>query len=126
MSEAATKRVRRFSVFFTAALFSTSALGGSVAKTTHFVCDVGPVKKTYGHSDWLIHSCGDGRTLLFQSAPGNPPANFSISIEKDGIERGGASTENKNLNDAAFNELKALPAQDLAALMAQTIAVAMH
>ena len=116
--------MRIWPVLLAAILLPASASGDPVAKTTHFVCDVGPLNRHFGQSNWQVYSCGDGRTLLFQSAPGSPPANFSIAIEKDGIERGGESAENRNLNDAAFNELKAMPARDLAALMAATTTAA--
>jgi hypothetical protein len=105
-------------------LLSTSASGDPVAKTTHFVCDVGPLNKHVGQTDWQIFSCGDGRTLLFQSAPGNPPANFSIAIEKDSIERGNESIENRKLNEGAIAELAALSHEKLIALLRETEAAA--
>jgi hypothetical protein len=122
MSQVATMRV--WPVLLAAILPSSSASGDPVAKTTHFVCDVGPLNKHLGQSDWRIYSCGDGRTLLFQSAPRSPPANFSIAIEKDSIERGSESTENRKLSEAAIAELAALSHEKLIALMRETEAVA--
>ena len=108
----------------TAVLVSSSAIAGPVAKTTHFVCDVGPATKHVGGSDWQMLSCGDGRTLLFQSLPGKPAASFSIAIEKDSIERGNESMDGRNLSDAAIKELAAMPHEKLMALIAETEAAA--
>jgi len=119
MSNIATARLT-FATLILAALFASPVLADPVAKTTHFVCDVGPVTKHFGHSDWQILSCGDGRTLLFQSLPGKPGADFSISIEKDSIERGNESMENRDLSEAAIKELAALSHEKLLALIAET------
>ena len=105
---------------FFAALAMSQAAADPVAKTTHFVCDVGPVTKHFGRSDWQVLSCGDGRTLLFQSLPGKPRANFSIAIAKDSVERGNESTENRDLNEAAITELGALSHDKLLALLHET------
>ena len=107
-----------------AILLSTAAAGDPVAKTTHFVCDVGPVTKHFGRSDWQVLSCGDGRTILFQSLPGKPGADFSIAIAKDSIERGNESMDNRDLDEAAIAELAALSHEQLLALLAETEAAA--
>lgn len=109
-----------------AALLCSPVLGDPVAKTTHFVCDRGPVTKHFGRSDWQVLSCGDGRTLLFQSLPGKPGADFSIAIEKDSIERGSESMENRDLSEAAIRDLAALPREKLLALIRETEAAAPH
>jgi hypothetical protein len=118
MSELVTMRI--WPGLLAAILLSAPACGDPVAKTTHFVCDVGPVTKHFGRSDWQVLSCGDGRTLLFQSLPGNSPANFSIAIAKDSIERGNESMDNRDLSEAAISELAALPHEKLTALLAET------
>lgn len=113
-----------FATAILAALFCAPASAEPVAKTTHFVCDVGPVTKHFGRSDWQVLSCGDGRSLLFRSLPGNPGADFSIAIEKDSIERGNESMENRDLSEAAIKELAALPHEKLIALLHETEAAA--
>jgi hypothetical protein len=115
---------RTFAILILAAPFASPAFGDPVAKTTHFVCDVGPVTKHFGRSDWQVLSCGDGRTLLFQSLPGKPGADFSIAVEKDSIERGSESRDNRDLSEAAIAELAALSHEKLLALLAETQAVA--
>ena len=117
-------RVRPAAALAAVVLLSAPAFGDPVAKTTHFVCDVGPLNKHLGGSDWQVLSCGDGRTLLFQSLPGKPPANFSIAIAKDSIERGNESMDNRNLSEAAIAELAGLSHEKLVALIAETEAVA--
>jgi hypothetical protein len=107
-----------------AACLCAAAAADPAAKTTHFVCDVGPVTKHFGGSDWQVLSCGDGRTLVFQSLPGKPGANFSVAIAKDSIERGNESMDNRELNEAAIRELSAMSHEKLLALLHETEAAA--
>jgi len=123
MSDFTTARLP-FATAILATFLCSSATGDPVAKATHFVCDVGPVTKHFGRSDWQVLSCGDGRTLLFQSLPGKPGADFSIAIEKDSIERGNESMENRDLDEAAIAELGAMSHEKLLALLHETEAVA--
>ena len=123
MQSISAPRVRPAAAFAVAILLSPPAFSEPVAKTTHFVCDVGPVTKHFGRSDWQVLSCGDGRTLLFQSLPGKPGANFSIAIEKDSIKRGSESMDNRDLDEAAIAELAAQSHEKLIAQIRETEAV---
>ncbi|HVZ92860.1 MAG TPA: hypothetical protein VG843_14515 [Rhizomicrobium sp.] len=94
----------------------------SAARPSHFVCDVGPVRRDFGGAPWLVYSCGDARTLLFEGAPGGKAASlyFEVSLEADGAHLGGRSGEGQEVTGAAFREVAALPRDGLAALLAAT------
>ena len=85
-------------------------------------CDVGPVGKTYGKTQWLVYSCDDKRSLVIVSAPGNPalPFYFVFSPHENGYQLSGEGTGRKDSTKAAFDELKALSGTDIAALIEQT------
>ena len=85
-------------------------------------CDVGPITKIYGKTQWLVYSCDDNRTVVIVSAPGNPasPFYFTFFPRENGYHLGGEGTGRKDATDAAFNELKTLSEQDIAALIEQT------
>ena len=92
------------------------------AKPLQLKCDFGPVHKTYGKTQWLVYSCDDGRTLVIVTAPGNPalPFYFMFSPHEGGYQLSGEGTGSKATTDAAFNELQALSAPDIMALIEQT------
>ncbi len=85
-------------------------------------CDIGPVTKIYGGTQWLVYSCTDNRTLVVISAPGNPamPFYFMLSPHENGYQLSGEGTGRKDITDAAFDELKALSGTDIVALIEQT------
>jgi len=106
-----------------ALLISLPAAGEeAVSKPNPLKCETGPVTKTYGETQWLVYSCSDNETVVIVSAPGNPsmPFYFSFSLQKNGYQLNGEGTGPKDATDAAFNELKALSRQDIAALIEQT------
>jgi hypothetical protein len=88
-------------------------------------CKVGPVSKSYGGSTWLVYSCNDNRSLAFVSASGSPafPLMFFAFVGSKDLKLYGEGTGNKQVTDAAYKELSALTAKDLAALAAQARAV---
>lgn len=91
-------------------------------------CNVGPISKNYGGSAWLVYSCNDARSLVFVSAPGSPasPFVFFALVSPKDLTLHGEGTGNKQVTDAAYKELSALTATDLAALTAQARAVTRH
>ncbi len=110
-------------VLWTAVLTSAPATGEEAISTPRpLTCDTGPVDKTYGKTRWLVYSCDDDRTVVIVSAPGNPatPFYFMFSPHENGYRLSGEGTGRKDATDAAFDELKALSARDIAALIEQT------
>ena len=80
------------------------------------------VGKTYGETQWLVYSCDDNRSLVIVSAPGNPalPFYFVFSPHENGYQLSGEGTGRTDSTKAAFDELKALSATDIAALIERT------
>jgi len=85
-------------------------------------CNVGPVNKTFGQTQWLLYSCNDTSTLIAVSAPGNPasPFYFSLSLEGASYHVRGEGTGSKVASDAAYNDLQALSASAVRDLIGQT------
>jgi|SRR5580658_6490371 len=95
---------------------------GDEPKAQQLKCDIGPVNKTYGKTQWLVYSCDDSRTLVIVTAPGNPamPFYFMFSPNENGYQLSGEGTGQKDTTDAAFNELHGLSERDIATLIEQT------
>ncbi len=93
-----------------------------VSKPQPLKCDIGPVSKTYGKTQWLVYSCDDNRSLVFVSAPGNPatPFYFRLSPHEKEYRLTGEGTGSKDATSAAFDELQALSEREIAALIDQT------
>jgi len=93
-----------------------------VSKPASLKCDIGPVNKIYGKTQWLVYSCDDDRTIVIVSAPENPatPFVFTFYTGEKGYQLRGQGTGRKEATSAAFNELKALSEQDITALIGQT------
>ena len=85
-------------------------------------CDIGPIQKTYGKTQWVVYSCADGRTVVIHSAPGNPamPFYFMFFPREDGYRLYGEGTGRKEATAAAHEELKTFSDEDIAALITQT------
>jgi len=85
-------------------------------------CDVGPISKTYGKTDWLVYSCKDAKSVIAVSAPGNPatPFFFILSPEDGGIRVYGEGNGDKSATKAAFNELESLTELDVANLVLES------
>lgn len=96
---------------------SDIASNGSV-----MACDVGPLLKSYGRTEWLVYSCKDGRSVVVVAAPGNPamPFFFMLSPEDDGIRLYGEGNGNKSATKAAFDELELLTELDVAKLVLES------
>lgn len=90
-------------------------------------CDVGPLTKTYGKTQWLVYSCNNDKAegkamLVVVSAPGNPamPFYFLFSIKDGGYHLYGEGTGDKKVTDAAFSELQQLSEAEITKLIWQT------
>jgi hypothetical protein len=108
------------------ALSSVAALWAAMvvplALGAELKCDVGPVRKTYGMTQWLVYSCDDARTLVIVSDPESPAAPFYFTAyPKDGgYQIEGEGTGRKELTDAALEELKRWSERDIKSLIEQT------
>lgn len=88
-------------------------------------CEMGPLQKTYGGTEWVVYSCSDDHTVVIHSAAGNPAMPFYfIFFQQDGrLRLQGEGTGDKKYTEAAFKELEPMTAQAVAALVQETKAV---
>ena len=88
-------------------------------------CVQGPIKKSFGKSDWLTYSCTDGKTLVLVSAPGSLAMPFYFTVfQQEGVYRvTGEGTGPKSATDPAYAELSKLSASDIQTLIKETFSV---
>ena len=88
-------------------------------------CEIGPVEKTFGGTNWTVYSCDDNKSLVVISANGNPAMPFYFMIsEKDGeLAIHGEGNGSKEASAAAGRDLEKLMASEnaIAALIAETL-----
>ena len=89
-------------------------------------CEIGPVAKAFGGTQWLVYSCDDQKSLVVVSAEGNPAMPFYFIIsEKDGtLSIYGEGAGSKESSAAAGKELETMIQSNdaVAVLIAETIA----
>lgn len=110
-------------LLFSAVVVSSLAIPGQVgAASTNLICDVGPITKIFGRSQWLVYSCDDRRTVVVVSAPGNPamPYYFTLSRTENGYRISGEGAGNRAFTAAAFSDLTILSQEDIEYLVEQT------
>lgn len=85
-------------------------------------CDVGPIAKTYGDSQWIVFSCDDNKTVVIIAVPGSEAMPFVFSFyTKDGkYQLTGEGTGSKISSSAAFEVLRKMTPDDIAALIDET------
>ncbi len=99
------------------------AAGTAVAEKPSLKCDIGPVKKTYGKTPWLVYSCGDDKTLVVVSDTGSPamPFYFIFHYKEGKYHLYGEGTGKKEATAAAFDDLGKLTEPDIRKLIAETL-----
>ena len=85
-------------------------------------CDVGPITKTFGKTEWLVYGCGDGRSVLVVPAPGNPTMQFYflLSPQDEEVEIHGEGMGSKDATEAAYKDLEKLSVEQIAALYSES------
>lgn len=99
------------SVLLTSFLLATVFFGFSSAEEPmKLECNIGPIEKSFGRSNWLVYSCNDEDSLVVVSAKGNPAMPFYFFIgRRDGTRSlRGEGNASKESTSAAFEELSAL------------------
>jgi len=89
-------------------------------------CFVGPLKRTYGKSNWLVYGCSDEKTLIIVSDTGSPamPFVFALVPKGDAYELvGEGDTPRKDLTYAAFEQLRNLSHAEIIELIKATKSV---
>ncbi len=87
-----------------------------------FHCNIGPVTKTYGQTQWLVYGCNDDKTLVIVAAPGNPgaPYYFTLLPNDAGHSLFGEGTGKREAAAAASEQLKSLSEEDIANVIKET------
>src|SRR5688500_14839846 len=82
-------------------------------------CEIGPLTKSFGRTNWLVYACDDGHSLVVLSGEGNPATPFYfIFAWKDGAyQLRGEGTGDKKASQAAFDELSKLDKVDIESLL---------
>lgn len=85
-------------------------------------CEMGPVSRVFGGTEWLVYGCDDGRSMVVVSTGKNPasPFYFVLSPAADGYRIVGEGKGGKQASKAAGDDLSRLPASDFAKLLAET------
>lgn len=94
----------------------------SESAPTPLKCDVGPVSRTFGGSEWMVYSCDDGASMVAVTAAGNPasPFIFILMSGDDGYKIMGEGNGDQMASSAAGDEISRMTADELAALLAAT------
>jgi hypothetical protein len=92
-----------------------------VAESQNLNCDVGPVTKKIGGSDWLVYSCGNSQDVIFVTAPGSPAMPFVFMRTKGKLY--GEGNGKREYTDPAYAELKQLSAAQVEKLIEETKSV---
>jgi hypothetical protein len=98
------------------ALICISSFGFAEPKKLN--CEVGPITKTFGGSNWLVYSCGDFQSVIFVTAPGSPAMPF-VFIHADGKLQGEGNGK-KEFTGPAYAELKQLSESQIKQLIEET------
>lgn len=104
-----------------AAAIAFAPLAVAAQPASDMNCNIGPIDKTYGGTKWLVDGCDDKTSLVVVTAPGNPamPFYFFFSQKNGTYQLHGEGTGDQKVTDAAYKDLAALTASDIAALVAE-------
>ena len=96
-----------------------SRAGAEDAATTSLKCEVGPLAKSYGGTNWLLYACDDGHSLVIVSAEGNPatPFYFMFAWKNGAYRLHGEGTGDKKATQAAFDDLSKLDKSEIERLV---------
>lgn len=102
-------------------VLSCASATGFASGRSALACDVGPVSKRYGGSEWRVYSCDDSKSVVVVAASGNPAAPFFSVLSPDsaGINLYGGGEGGNAATKPAFDALEILKASDLATLVSE-------
>ncbi|MGN7833206.1 hypothetical protein ACTJI2_16515 [Pseudoxanthomonas sp. 22568] len=85
-------------------------------------CDIGPLQRTYGGTEWVVYACSDKKTVVIYTDSSNPGKDFFFMFTpKDGqLQLYGEGNGDKKYTAAAFDELKSMTQDDVDALIKET------
>ena len=100
--------------------------GGEDGVDTELTCEVGPVDRQYGGSDFSIYSCDDDKSVVAVAKPRSRafPFYFIVSPQGGEVRLYGEGDGDSKATRAAFKDLNEFKPADVAALVAATKAIA--
>ena len=110
---------------FSAALMSSAAICEPVpesqGKAPSLQCMIGPARKTFGGTAWLVYACDDGKSLVIVSDQGNPasPFYFVVSPQGGAYHVTGEGNGSKDASDTAGDELSSLSPGQIAEMLVE-------
>jgi len=107
-------------------LFLSLAASPCLAGEPTLECDVGPVTKTFGNTDWLAYSCRDRSSIVFIAAPGSvaEPYYFFLHRWNGKYLTQGEGNGNQKSVVAANAQIRALTTAQVTAIVNETIRAA--
>ena len=89
-------------------------------------CDIGPVHRSFGGTNWIVYSCADQTSMAIVSEKGNPAAPFVFVLKSEGgaYAISGEGNGERDASDAAGDALETMTPAEFAALLAATKAAA--
>jgi hypothetical protein len=113
------KRTTAIVALLVAYLASPSIAMAEDEATISLKCEVGPVAKSYGGTNWLLYACDDGRSLVVVSGEGNPatPFYFMFAWQDGTYLLRGEGTGDKKATQAAFDDLSKLDSSEVERLV---------
>lgn len=102
-------------------MFGASAAEEPTQEGASKSCTIGPTKKIFGKTNWLLYGCNDVTTAVIVSAEGNPasPFFFIVFREADNYRIYGEGTGSKIASAAALKDLEAMSGAALAGLVSE-------
>lgn len=92
------------------------------AEKASMECNVGPVTRSFGGTEWTVFSCDDEASMIAISAKGNPalPFIFVMKEEDGNYKITGEGNGDRSASQAAGDEIARMTNQEFSELLAAT------
>jgi hypothetical protein len=116
------KKIAGMSIAIWIAILSVAIGDDQAPKQISLSCDIGPISKTCGKSQWLVYSCNDAHSIVIVAAPGNAAVPFYFMFWWNGSSHQlrGEGTGDTKATDAACADIKKLTEPDIALFLQET------
>jgi hypothetical protein len=96
--------------------------GGEDGVDLELTCEIGPVDRSYGGSDFSLYSCDDGKSLVAVAKPGSKayPFFFIVSPDRGQVKLYGEGDGDEDATHAAFADLNEVTPAEVAAIVKAT------
>lgn len=85
-------------------------------------CETGPIRRTFGGSEWEVYSCDDQASMVVVSAQGNPASPFYFFLKPTGgvYQITGEGNGDRRASAAAARALESMNSSEFMELLAAT------